>query len=94
MTHKVKFLILDSVPEDEAQIEAREGSAPVTLHLQHEGASEPDPNSVTFTNRLQLERTFELAGLAPCLLDPAQLDTFWSVTDEQLQQLSHPASPA
>jgi hypothetical protein len=90
MPNMVKFLILEANPETEPEIEAREGSAPVTLRLQREGALEPDPTAITFTNRLQLERTFELAGLAPCLLDPAQLDTFWSVTDEQLTQLSHP----
>jgi hypothetical protein len=93
MPNKVKFLILDNVPEDEAQIEAAHGTAPVRLMLQFEGDSAPNPTSISFVNRNQLERTFELAGLAPCLLDPTQFNSFWSVTDEQLQKLTHPLQP-
>jgi hypothetical protein len=92
MTNKVKFLILEANPETEPEIEAREGSAPVTLRFQMEDESQPDPASVTFSNRAELERTFEVAGLAPCLLDPAQFDSFWSVTDEQLAQLFRPVT--
>ena len=93
MPNKVKFLIVEADPTTEPEIEAVEGSAPVTLHLQFEGDSAPNPNSITFRNRNQLERTFEFAGLAPCLLNPAEFNSFWSVTDEQLQLLSHPVNP-
>jgi hypothetical protein len=93
MTNKVKFLILEADPTTEPEIEAVEGSAPVTLRLQFEGEAATAPGAISFINRAQLERTFEVAGLAPCLLNPAEFDSFWSVTDEQLQQLSQPVDP-
>ena len=93
MPNKVKFLILEADPT-EPEIEAVEGAAPVTLHLLFEGAPDPDPRTIRFANRAELERTFEVAGLAPCLLNPAELDSFWSVTDEQLAQLSQPVANA
>jgi hypothetical protein len=92
MSNMIKFLILDADPAPEPEDEAREGTAPVTLRFQREGALEPDPTIVNFTNRSQLERTFEVAGLGPCLLNPADMDDFWSVTDEQLATLSHPVT--
>ncbi len=94
MPNKVKFLILEADPTTEPEIEAVEGSAPITLRLQFEGAPDSDPRIIAFANRAELERTFEVAGLAPCLLNPAELDSFWSVTDEQLTQLSQPINPA
>ena len=93
MPNKVKFLILEADPTTEPEIEAVEGTAPVRLMLQFEDDLAPNPNSITFRNRNQLERTFEQAGLAPCLLNPAEFNSFWSVTDEQLQQLTHPVNP-
>ena len=94
MSNKVKFLILEADPATEPEIEAVEGSAPVILRLQYEGAPDPDPRIIAFTSRAELERTFEVAGLAPCLLNPAEFNSFWSVTDEQLHQLSHPVPPS
>ena len=93
MPNKVKFLILEADPTTEPEIEAVEGAAPVRLMLQFEGEPAPNSNSITFRNRNQLERTFEFAGLAPCLLNPAEFGSFWSVTDEQLRQLTHPINP-
>jgi hypothetical protein len=85
---KVKFIILDTVYDTDAAEEATTGAEAVVLRLQFEHQPEPDPRALPFLNRSALERTFEIAGLAPCLLNPAELDTFWSVTDEQMQQLA------